>query len=297
MENKKEYAAKLISEGCKLLGTGANAAIVYQMTKDPILTSGMVTVTSAILGSQFEKAFDMIGEETKKRMLAPLEEQKIYKTSTFAAIKIKKLFDENKPLRTDDFFEEFDGRRSAAEEIFEHTVLVAQKEYDDMKLVFIGYLYAGIAFDESISRDEANKLVDLASRLSYRQIKLIGLFIQNKFQIGNLLNPLEMFNQPEFDSFFNEIGIEKENFPIPVAQLPNKNYLNGIRGYSQISLLQDIFDLINMGIFYSPEGTVRSVNEINPSKIEPVGLGAQLYNLMDLRLISPRDKQELVDLL
>ena len=287
----------LLTEGIKFIGSGLGAFSTYKITSDGAASA----VIGTVVGSRIEETFNLISEEMQKRQLAPFEERKVVTTATFAVIRIQDLLDDGKEMRKDDFFEDYQGNRNASEEVFEHTLIIAKKEYDEMKLMFLGYLFAGILFDSTISKDEANKLLELGGTLSYRQIKLISLFSQNhkKDEIGmdifsflndkSILEGLEAINIP--------IDQMKENMPTYV-KIPDKDYKEvGIDGYAQISLLQDIFDLIRLGILTIPGQIILDVTHINPSKVTPIGLGAQLYNLMDLKQISREDKEEIVEIL
>lgn len=282
----------ILTEGLKFIGSGLGAFSTYKITGDGATSA----VIGTVVGSKIEDTFNLISEEMQKRQLAPFEERKVVTTATFAIIRIQDLLDDGNEMRNDDFFEDYEGNRNASEEVFEHALIVAQKEYDEMKLMFLGYL-----FDSTISKDEANKLLELGGTLSYRQIKLISLFSQNhkKDEIGmdifsffndkNVLEGLEAINFP--------IDQMKENMPTYV-KIPDKDYKEvGIDGYAQISLLQDIFDLIRLGILTIPGQIILDVTHINPSKVTPIGLGAQLYNLMDLKRISREDKEEIVEIL
>ena len=55
------------------------------------------------------------------------------------------------------------------------------------KLKYYGNLVGNIAFDKTISREQANQLVSLAQKLSYRQIKLLNLYVINQQALNILL--------------------------------------------------------------------------------------------------------------
>ena len=63
----------------------------------------------------------------------------------------------------------------------------AQREHEENKLKYYGNLVANIAFDKTISREQANQLVSLAQKLSYRQIKLLNLYVINQQALNILL--------------------------------------------------------------------------------------------------------------
>src|SRR5690606_15674712 len=62
------------------------------------------------------------------------------------------------------------------EEILEAVLLVSQKSYEELKLKFIGNLYANIVVTPSMDRYQANLLLKLAEALSYRQFCLLRFF-------------------------------------------------------------------------------------------------------------------------
>jgi hypothetical protein len=72
--------------------------------------------------------------------------------------------------RSDDFSESHDGRRPDSDELLEGVLMYAAASYEERKVVLLGHLYDGIAFDGSVSIEEAHYLLKLADRLTYRQL-------------------------------------------------------------------------------------------------------------------------------
>lgn len=217
-------------------------------------------VGGALAGDAIEKVFKWAGNEISKRILSKREEKRISDVMTVAKEKIKSNFEENKILRADDFFSELDNRTSA-EEILEGTLIVAQKEYEERKIKYIANLYANIAFDESISREIADRLIKISSELTYRQLMILCA-------VG-----------------FVQIG------KVPLKQ----DTYGEVSGLNDVSIASDIFDLYRKSLIFSSEAMWDAAG-INPSALTLGGYGALLYNLMELPRIPLADK-DCIDIL
>ena len=75
-------------------------------------------------------------------------------------------------LREDGFFEEGEAGRSDAEEVWESLLSKCQREASERKLPYMGHLFAGLAFHESVGLDLAHQIISEAERLSYRSASL-----------------------------------------------------------------------------------------------------------------------------
>lgn len=134
------------------------------------------------------------------------------------------------------------------------------------KLKYYGNLLANIAFDKTISMEQANQLVNISKKLTYRQIKLINLFVINQH--------------------------------LPIKILKKENYVNtGVSGYTLISVLQDTLELYNIGLVSGNGNVILEMPYIVPSDIRVQGMGAILYNLMELSTIPYEELQNLIDIL
>ena len=142
----------------------------------------------------------------------------------------------------------------------------AQREHEENKLKYYGNLVGNIAFDKTISREQANQLVSLAQKLSYRQIKLLNLYVINQQALNILLR--------------------KEDYS-----------KNGISGYNLISVLQDTLELYHIGIVGGNGKVILEMGYINPSEIRVQGMGALLYNLMEFSTMPYTELDELINTL
>lgn len=72
--------------------------------------------------------------------------------------------------RSDGFSGSHDGCRPDSDELLEGVLMYAAASYEERKVALLGHLYDGIAFDASVSTEEAHYLLKLADRLTYRQL-------------------------------------------------------------------------------------------------------------------------------
>lgn len=96
----------------------------------------------------------------------------------------------------------------------------------------------------------ANQLIKLAENLSFRQLVIMRVI--GAYQTGDFNGP------PRRDSAFKTIN-----------------------GYDNISIATEIYDLYRRGIVHS-DSAILGAAGITPSKLTIGGIGALLYNLMDL---------------
>ncbi|WON72893.1 hypothetical protein [Nitrosospira sp. Is2] len=108
------------------------------------------------------------------RSLSLKEHERVETAATTAVREIGINMAAGMRLRTDDFFKAVGGR-PAAEEIFEGVLSIARSEYEENKLPYLANLYASIPFDPSISRGEANRLIQQLELLTYQKMCILAL--------------------------------------------------------------------------------------------------------------------------
>lgn len=72
--------------------------------------------------------------------------------------------------RDDGFSERRGGHRPDSEELLEGVLMQAAASYEQRKVVLLGHLYDGLAYDPTTSAEEGHYLLRLADRLTYRQL-------------------------------------------------------------------------------------------------------------------------------
>jgi len=171
-DNGQAPLDNLISIGSDIAGGAAGAAIGF-------FAAGPIgAVAGGAAGPIVTHTFHKLAVEIKQRWLGPREEIRLGATIAYAAAKIRENEANGQQIRQDDFFQEQPGNRSAAEEIAEGVLLVAQREHQERKLKFLGNLLANIVFRPNVDRDMANALVSHVERMSYRQICILSLIVR-----------------------------------------------------------------------------------------------------------------------
>ena len=254
--DKPEAVDELIGTGSEIAGGAAGAAIGF-FTGGP---GGAVIGGAA--GPFLSKVFRNMASEIGQRILGHREKERVGAAIAYAAVKIRENLAAGKQPRQDDFFKPHPGDRSAAEEIVEGVLLTAQKEWQEKKLRFHGFLLANIAFNP-VDRPLANLLVRTSERISYRQMCLLNIFA-NKHNF-----PLRQTNYREIGTISPPLG----------------------------PLLQEVYDLYLQAMVHGSGEAWISVGDINPSKVEVQGTGGMLYNWMELGNLDSKDVAEVAKIL
>lgn len=238
----------MIQTGVDYLASTANSTVGALIGGAILGPAG--AALGAIAGTTVQKVLETIGNEIQKRALSTLEAKKVGTAYSLTQKFIEEKLNNKRKIRNDDFFQNKVNDRSPAEEILEGTILVAQREFEERKIVYISKMYANIIFSPEISREIANYLIKLAEQMTYRQIIIL-----------------------------QSIGIAKFSFPPMPLQ---KTAYNSVSGISNVAIAAEIFDLYRMSILTSSCAILDSAG-INPSTLSIGGYGAHLFNLMELR--------------
>lgn len=220
----------------------------------------------AMMGSAsvpvIQRLFKELGGDLKERMLAPREKVKIGLAITFAADKIRSNLESGQQLRDDGFFQSENSERSAAEEIVEGVLFASQREHEEKKIKYYGNAYANLGFKQyvSIGRSEANALLRASQNLSYREICILAM-------IGGKMR-----------GKYNSNDFRQINYR-------NDGQLTG----EKVILLYEIYRLYNQGMVNFNGDAALGLSDVNPSKMMIQGVGAHLYNLMELSNIPDVD--------
>ena len=97
---------------------------------------------------------------------------------------------------------------------------IVRSQYEEDKLSYLAYLCASIAFDSSVSRGEANRLIQQVELLSYRKICILRPYI--KSLLRNTVWHAKCFNlNPGSDEL---AGLMQECFELEAQGLVRENY-------------------------------------------------------------------------
>ena len=221
------------------------------------------TAGGALAGAVIENILQWAGNEIKERCLSKSEARKVGSVYEIAKEKITEKLLAGEKLRTDGFIESGVDDRSPSEEILEGTLFAAQRENEEKKIPYLASLYANINFDSTVDRNMANQLIRIASDLTYRQLVIMRVI--GAYQTEDLQG-----------------APSRRNTPYKV-----------LSGYDNISIATEIYDLYRRSLVFS-QSVILNAAGINPSKLEISGIGALIYNLMDLPHMPYNDLAERV---
>lgn len=256
-DDNRERLAELVEAGAEIAGELTGPAVGFFLGGVPGVIIG------AAAQPLVARALTKVGSEISRRYLGPQERKRVGATVAYAASKLQKKLQAGERLRDDDFFDAEADDRAAAEEVIEGVLLIAQREYQERKLSFIGNLLANILLDPRIDRPLAVSLIRLAERLSYRQLCLVALF-RNKPEFG--------LSQQEF--------VDRDNI-----------------GAMTQALMHEVYDLAQHGLipinYALADGPTRF---ISPHGADLSELGNMVYLLMELWEIDVTDRERLAAL-
>lgn len=229
-----------------LIGSGISGTLSLFSAVDPFV--GFLAGPAGVIVSGTLKG---IGKDIKERQLSPQEDYRVGKVLAIAALEIHQRLENGENLRNDGFFDKKPTGRSDAEEIAEAIMLKCQREPQEKKIPYMGFLKASIGFDSSISTDMGHQLIKAAEELTYRQLCILKLAVVK-------------------DSF----GLRGEDY----------------RGHGAIAIelsqiLYECLDLYHRAYINFGGEVAFGPTDVKPGSMIVQGIGAYLYNLMKLSSI------------
>ena len=240
----EESKKKFLGIGIQTLGAGIGGAI-------GILGGLPFAVGGAIVGVAITETL----KEFAKRSLSSREELRVVAVANLVIIGINNRIKMGQSPREDDFFKNTQFIRSNANELFEGILIKCKNEYEEKKISFIAKIFENIAFDSSISPENANQILNIVGQLSFRQLTLLSFVGQNR------------------DNIFG------------VRML---DYEEGINLQKDIQfLLQDLHYLCSQGLIHRKDNTFSMNSEDNVAgQIILSDLGIEYFNLLNLSEMS-----------
>ena len=256
-EGKNQEAVdSLIDTGSNMAGGAAGAAMGF-------FTGGPVgAVAGAIAGPAMTAVFRRVGTEIKSRLLGRREEVRAGAAIAHAGATIRRRLEAGEQLRSDGFFDEPAEDRAPAEEIAEKTILSAQRDPEEKKTQFYGIALGNLAFTAGVGRTEANQILTLFERLSFRQLCLIRIF--------------------QDSSSYN---------------LRSENYREEGLRHERLSLLHEVYELYRQGILHASGKVFLGIGDVNPSIVGVQGMAQILTTLAELNRIEGQDLEEVASFL
>lgn len=164
----KKYAAarKVVGAAPEVLGAAASAAVVLKTGSGAEgILAGALTIPGVKLAAQ----------DVLERHLSRRERYRIGEVLTYAQAAYQERISDGIALRTDGWFDERPKRRSPVAEICEGVLLKAQKEHQERKVEYYGYLLANLGFVTNIDANLANWLMELSGQLTWTQLVMISM--------------------------------------------------------------------------------------------------------------------------
>ena len=148
----------------------------------------------AVLGSAAGNLLSGLGQDIWERHLSHREKQRLGTVLEVMITEIWRRREVGDRIRTDGFFDDKGTGRSNATEIAESVLLKVQREPEEKKIPYMGYLFSSIAFDPEISAQMAHQLTKIAEQLTYRQLCILKLsVVKDRYSLRD-----EDYNNDEF---------------------------------------------------------------------------------------------------
>ena len=262
----KDSIERLLERGTEMLGSGANAVTSGALA---LLIGGPEGLAiGGVLGKGVEIALNKVGQEISTRQLAPREETRVGDAFAYAAAEINRRLENGDALRDDGFFDQNRAGRSDAEEAAESILLKIQREPEEKKIQYMGYLLSSIAFNPEISVQMAHQLTKIAEQLTYRQLCILKLsVVKEKYELRNM--------------DYREHGdLSRDLYQVlyECAELYDKQFIN-FKGESNL----------HAGEYKDFGATIDGLTSAKPRRMTLQGLGEDLFNLMNLYSIPDED--------
>lgn len=206
-------------------------------------------------GPIVSKALRVVGREFSNRYLSKREEVRVCGVLVFAATEIDRRIKNGEDIRQDGLFDQDSTGRSYAEEIVENVILKCQKDPQERKIPFMGYMLANLVFRSDIGADMAHQIINLADVLTFRQLCLLRIAART-----------DTFHLRESDYR------EQERFSKDLYQV-----------------LHECLDLYHKALVNFGGEVAFGITDVFPSRMSTQGIGADIYSLMQLCQISDEE--------
>ena len=255
---KKDRFQQLINYGVPLLGAGASAAVSSALG----LIGPEGAAVGGMVGKGIEIALSKVGQDISERHLSTREKVRIGAVLVIAAEEILQRQKSGESLRKDGFFDEKQTGRSDVKEVAESVLLRAQREPEEKKIRYMGYLLASIAFEPQISAQMAHQLIRAAELLTYRQLCILKLCaVKDDFELrDNNYRECEFLEDDLYEVLYE------------CSDLYSKEYIHF--GSDTITFEPNVLS---------------KLRSVKPSGMAFQRIGDYLYNLMKLCLIPDED--------
>ncbi len=160
MAENVDMVVALIKDGAPIAGAAAGGALGF------ILGGPGGAAVGGAIGASLTK----VTEDMAMRALSYRERIRVGAAASFAMDFIRERLAAGDLPREDRFFENFEYGASTADEIFDGVLVKARNDHEERKARHYGKFFSNVAFDEKCSRSEANYLLHLLDRLTFRNL-------------------------------------------------------------------------------------------------------------------------------
>jgi hypothetical protein len=254
---EQENLRRLLAAATDIVGAATGATI------GQVFGGSLGAAAGGAYGAMARIMLQDVALDFTRRMLGEREKARVGTAIYYFAQKYQEKLIAGEEPRQDGFFDDQPDDRAAAKELFEATLLAAQREHQEKKVRFFGNLMANKAFDPTIDWAQANHLIGVSEGISNRQLCLMSLFEK-------------VFNQ-------------SDSGPINLKQDTYRESGNPTSSV-MVSLLLEIYQLYQLGmIFDRGANLLLSPTDIKPATMTLQGTGLTLHNLMELGSITEQD--------
>ena len=219
----------------------------------------------AVLGGALGAGFVVGIKEFIHRSLSNRQQMRVAASTAYMLTGVKSKLDSGYKIRSDDFFKQGDGR-SSAEELFEGILLKCKDAYEEKKIAYISKIFEEAIFEESMNAQMLNQILTAAENFTYRKLCIISFFGRK--------------------SDFNCSNLMKE---------PYGYYDQAVFSKSLELLLQDTYDLVNMGIVDQSNNAIFNRYDIMPGQFSLTPLGQVYFDLMGLKDIPMAELEQIYE--
>jgi hypothetical protein len=246
---KENALQKLIGGGADVAGGAIGGALGF-LAGGPEMAAVMGGA-----GALVASTLKTIGEEASSRLLGQRERIRVGGVLAMAAAEIRTRLENGEAIRDDGFFSRSASNRSDGEEVAESVLLKGQREPEERKLPYMAHILSNIAFNSEISPSLAHQVIKAAEQLTYRQLCLLRL------------------------------AVVKSTIELRAGDYRGQGSL----GRELYQVLYECLDLYVRGLVNFGGEVAFGPTDVKPRSITIQGLGADLYNLMELWNIPDSD--------
>lgn len=161
----KSKLPEIIRRSAELAGAGAG----------PLLATAVGDVSGGVL-AQAGVVITQGLVDFVQRTMSNREEIRSISAVAVGAERIRERMANGEELRDDDFFRAPIGTIPKARTILDGVLTKAKLQYEEQKVLVLGELLASVAFDRSISADDASWLLSCVDKLTYRHLLILAAF-------------------------------------------------------------------------------------------------------------------------